>query len=160
MKNTAFATAYNADMLEAILSMNNWNDTEIICPDGTPVVVSPCYYGDKAPVRSDIEYYLVHGDMPWMGCDTLEKLADELNKHAEHVASLNAERAELREYFNTHEANGWSDDSWSWYSDWHKDLYGYRPHGHVCGVYVEPYKGACIANDYSEYTKINAVWAE
>lgn len=30
-------------------------------------------------------------------------------------------------------------DKWGFYSDWHKDVYGYRPHGIVCGVYINPY---------------------
>lgn len=30
-------------------------------------------------------------------------------------------------------------DNWGWYSDWHKDVFGYRPHDVVCGVYVSPY---------------------
>lgn len=30
-------------------------------------------------------------------------------------------------------------DRWGFYSDWHKDVYGYRPHDIVCGVYVSPY---------------------
>ena len=25
------------------------------------------------------------------------------------------------------------------YSDWHKDVFGFRPHGMVCGQYVSPY---------------------
>lgn len=28
---------------------------------------------------------------------------------------------------------------WSWYSDWHKDTFGYRPHGIVCGEYIRPW---------------------
>lgn len=30
-------------------------------------------------------------------------------------------------------------NNWDWYSDWHKDVYGYRPHGIVCGIYVNPH---------------------
>ena len=159
MKNTAFATAYNADMLEAIFSANNWGDTEIICPDGTPVLVTPCTYGEVAS-RDDVDYYLVYADIPWMGCDSLEKLAKELNEHADALKKQEASRARLLEYFKEHEASGWDDDSWGFYSDWHKDEYGYRPHGHVCGVYVEPYKGACISNEHSEYTKATVIRAE
>ena len=157
MKNSVKATAYNADMLEAIFTMNNWGETEIVCPDGTPVLVSPCYYGETATSRNDIEYYLVYADVPWMGANTIEKLANQLNKHGEYLAELTADRIEIRKFFDEHEQKGWDSDSWSFYSDWHKDLYGYRPHGHVCGVYVEPFKGACISNDYSEYTKVNAI---
>ncbi len=148
---TVFATAYNADMLEAIFSMNEWKETEITCPDGTVIAVSPCYYGEAPATREAIEYYLVYSDIPWNGCDSLEKLAKKINGHAEAVAELDKERKELRAYFEAHERNGWDSDSWSWYSDWHKDLYGYRPHGHVCGEYVEPYKGACLSDTHKKY---------
>lgn len=30
-------------------------------------------------------------------------------------------------------------ERWGFYSDWHKDVFGYRPHGVVCGKYVSPY---------------------
>ena len=30
-------------------------------------------------------------------------------------------------------------DLWGFYSDYHKDVFGYRPHAVVCGVYVSPY---------------------
>lgn len=158
--NTACSTAYNADMLEAIFTSNNWKETVIRTPDGVDVAVSPCYYGNGIPSRENVEYYLVYGDMPWMGCDSLEKLAKQLNEHANELAKLEAERAEIRAFFNEHQASGWNDDSWSWYSDWHKDLFGYRPHGYVCGTYVEPFKGACLVNDHSEYTKVTVVRAE
>jgi hypothetical protein len=29
---------------------------------------------------------------------------------------------------------------WGWYSDWHKDVFGYRPHGIVCGEYINPHR--------------------
>ena len=31
-------------------------------------------------------------------------------------------------------------DTWGWYSDWHKDVFGYRPHGIVCGEYINPHR--------------------
>lgn len=54
----------------------------------------------------------------------------------------------LREYFNKWFAGkSWEEirnneelyDNWGYYSDWHKDCFGYRPHGVVCGEYVRPY---------------------
>ena len=30
-------------------------------------------------------------------------------------------------------------ERWGFYSDYHKDVFGYRPHDIVCGVYVSPY---------------------
>ena len=41
------------------------------------------------------------------------------------------EEPRLREYFEQHiKGKAWeqiSGDRWDWYSDWHKDVFGYRP---------------------------------
>lgn len=74
-----------------------------------------------------------------MGGNRVQELVDEINNHAKLVEDLERERKELREYFDGGQADGWTQHDWSWYSDWHKDLYGYRPHGRVCGEYVRPW---------------------
>lgn len=125
--------------VERLLRMNGWEETVIVCPDGARVSVTPCGYGDITKL-SDCDYFLVHGDMPWMGGDKLEKVVDELNRHAELLAEQEAQKKKLREYFEAGQADGWTKHDWSWYSDWHKDLYGYRPHGYVCGEYVNPHR--------------------
>lgn len=125
--------------VERLLRMNNWEETVIVCPDGARASVIPCGYGDIHKL-SDCDYFLVYGDMPWMGGDKLEKVVDELNRHAELYAKQEEEKKKLREYFEAGQADGWTNYDWSWYSDWHKDLYGYRPHGRVCGEYVNPWK--------------------
>jgi hypothetical protein len=54
----------------------------------------------------------------------------------------------IKAYFNRHfKGKTWEEissneelcDCWDFYSDWHKDCYGYRPHGIVCGEYIRPY---------------------
>lgn len=126
------------DGVVAALAQNGWEDTTVHCPDGTPVTISPCSYVDIHSL-ADCDWFLVYGDLPWSGGSDLAKIVDELNRHEERVAEADEEKARLRAYFAAHELRGWDDDSWSWYSDWHKDCYGYRPHGHVCGEYVRPY---------------------
>lgn len=133
MKNLTVAAAQDA------IRANNFKDTAFTCDDGTIVTVVPCFYVDEPKSFDDIDYYLVYGGLPWMGDDKLEKVINEINNYSKLVAESDAEKAKLRAYFDDHQKNGWSDESWSWYSDWHKDVYGYRPHGFVCGVYVRPY---------------------
>lgn len=62
---------------------------------------------------------------------------------AEEDRYFNEEEPKLRAYFKEHiEGKSWDeidDDCWGWYSDWHKDVYGYRPHGIVCGEYINPH---------------------
>lgn len=49
----------------------------------------------------------------------------------------------IREYFTKHiKGKTWAEidpGMWSFYSDWHKDVFGYRPHGIVCGEYINPH---------------------
>ena len=49
----------------------------------------------------------------------------------------------IREYFKEHfEGKKWNEvdpELWQFYSDWHKDVFGYRPHGIVCGQYINPH---------------------
>lgn len=54
----------------------------------------------------------------------------------------------VRAFFEKHfEGKTWAEirnnpelyDAWGFYSDWHKDCFGYRPHDIVCGVYVRPW---------------------
>ena len=55
----------------------------------------------------------------------------------------------IREYFSKYfEGKTWEEigndeeliERWDWYSDWHKDVFGYRPHAIVCGTYVSPHR--------------------
>ena len=49
----------------------------------------------------------------------------------------------IREFFAKHiEGKTFEEidpDLWGSYSDWHKDVLGYRPHGIVCGEYINPH---------------------
>ena len=114
------------EFLIRIWEQNGWKDADILCPDGTPVTVIPCGYGDITKLE-DCDYFLVEGDMPWMGNDSLDKVVDELNRHSELVEESNKAKAELRAYYEQHQREGWDEYSYSFYSDWYKDWYGYRP---------------------------------
>lgn len=50
----------------------------------------------------------------------------------------------IREYFAKYiEGRTFSQidpEDWDFYSDWHKDVFGYRPHGIVCGEYINPHR--------------------
>lgn len=67
---------------------------------------------------------------------------------ADEQAYVTENEPKLRAYFKKYfEGKTWeqirSDEElwerWGGYSDWHKDVYGYRPHAVVCGVYVNPH---------------------
>lgn len=126
-----------------LLARNRWAKTKIVCPDGARAVVTPCGYGPNGygdiHSVSDCEFFLIDWDFSWSGEYNVEALVKTLNRHAELKAEHEDSKAKLRKFFDDHNASGWSDDDWDCYSDWHKDVYGYRPHGRVCGEYVRPY---------------------
>ena len=107
----------------------NWNDITLTMKcNNEEITISPCYYGDGIPTVSDIEYYLVYCSMPWSGNDSLEKIAKFLINYEKELNRQEEEKEKLHQYYvqyvNTSEMD------WDWYSDWHKDVYGYRPrHG-------------------------------
>lgn len=123
------------------LAENNWNTTEIKLADGSSVCITPCCSGPRSLIRTidDCEFFLVDSDITCLSDDNIDTIAENLTNITQLRAEDDKEKTRLHRYFEEHEENGWDSDSWGWYSDWHKDLYGYRPHGRVCGVYVNPH---------------------
>lgn len=76
----------------------------------------------------------------WMFVNEPEMLYDEA---AEEKRYREENEPKIREYFAEHfEGKTWDNidpERWDFYSDWHKDVFGFRPHGIVCGVYVSPH---------------------
>lgn len=118
---------------------NGFEEITVTCPDGAKATIVPMSYIDAKSVK-DCDYFLVYCDLPWMGHENLDKVIDELNHHEDFVREAEADKRELRAYFDEHQKTGWDDESWGFYSDWHKDCYGYRPHGYVCGEYINPHR--------------------
>lgn len=127
--------------LRTALTASNWNEIRFQMDNGDTLTISPCGY---APVLNEqnTEYYLISSDKtPNLGGETLEIIARQLANYEQHLQEQAAEKTKLRAYFDRYIATGkYDDEIWSFYSDWHKDVYGYRPHGIVCGVYVNPHK--------------------
>ena len=128
--------------IRAALTANNWRDTFMTMPNGDIVTITPCDYGNPLN-EQNTEYYLVFShSTPNLGGDTLEIIANQLAGYEQQLQELAAEKVELRAFFDRRIAPGNPHpDDWGFYSDWHKDVYGYRPHGMVCGVYINPHTG-------------------
>lgn len=127
------------EYLISLWEENGWEEVTVTLPDGAKASIVPMSYGSPKSV-ADCDYFLVYCDLPWMGGENLDKVIDELNRHEEFVRESDDDKAKLRTYFEDHQERGWDDDSWGFYSDWHKDLYGFRPHGYVCGEYINPHR--------------------
>lgn len=65
------------------------------------------------------------------------------NEYEEHQKYRAENEPKIRAYFAEHfEGRTWDKidpERWDFYSDWHKDVFGYRPHAIVCGEYVNPH---------------------
>ena len=102
--------------------------------------------GEMTAYRLYIDLYergeikTVYEFIQWVFVNEPEMLYDQA---AEEQKYREENEPKIREYFERNFAGKeWKDinpDDWSWYSDWHKDVFGYRPHGIVCGIYVSPH---------------------
>ena len=128
-------------IIRTALTATNWHDAQITMSNGDVITISPCGY-TKPLTEQTTEYYLMFSpNTPNLGGDTLDIIANQLSQYDRFLAEEAKEKAELRAYFDKYIANGDPEpERWDWYSDWHKDVYGYRPHGIVCGVYVNPHR--------------------
>lgn len=130
---------FTVEKMFQALKENDFDRTEFVLADGSHAWVTPCSYEDIHELK-DIEYFLVDCEgLPWLSGDTLDKVADNFNVILKLRNEADEEKIALRKYFEEGEKNGWETSDWGFYSDWHKDVYGYRPHGRVCGVYVNPH---------------------
>ena len=126
------------EVVQKALERTGFKETTIICPDGARAEITPCGCGVLRKIE-DCEYFLIYWDIPWGGEDNLEDLVKVLNNHEVLAKQQEDDKAKIRAYFEEHQKNGWTEDDWDWYSDWHKDVFGYRPHGMVCGEYIRPW---------------------
>lgn len=98
--------------------------------DGQKITIHPCVSCGCT------EYFLVYS-FEQTGFNTLEEVASYIDNYEEHKKEQLSEEEKIRKYFNEEISKGKGD--WDWYSDWHKDVFGFRPRGMVCGQYVSPY---------------------
>ena len=112
---------------------NNFTEDTIITmkSDNTQMTIRPCNFTGVA------EYFLVYASFENTGFHNIEAVANYIIKYDENKQQHNKEVEAITDYFNTKILQGGGD--WDWYSDWHKDVFGYRPHGMVCGEYVNPH---------------------
>jgi len=95
--------------------------------DGTKVRIVPmANYGYG-------EYWLAYG-FSRDGFETIDELANYILNYEDEKKAHQNEIDKITKYFNEEISQGKGD--WDWYSDWHKDVFGFRPHGMVCGQYI------------------------
>lgn len=121
--------ALKARIIASIASGKKGEITITMKYDGEEVDIVPVMFGERFET---IEYFLVYDRKRALsGGSTLEKVAAELSKYKERVAFVEDDKKKLHDFFIAHiEGRAWGDidpSDLDFYSDWHKDAYGYRP---------------------------------
>ena len=92
--------------------------------NGDKVTIDPCCYAEK-PSFEATEFYLIDSEsLPSTGRDTLDEVARYLLKYADLIKENDDDIERLKKYIREYG----KDSDWSWVSDYHKDLFGHRPH--------------------------------
>ena len=116
--------ALNKKIEEAIA--NGTNEINLtIKATGDKVKIILCGTADIKSVN-DIEYFLMECRFPWAGSSNIENIAKLLNNWQAKIDEEDEEKQKLRKYYEENYGTEKFDDDW--FSDWHKDVYGFRPH--------------------------------
>jgi len=79
--------------------------------------------------------------LEWMLGNRPEMIYNHIEEDAKYRAN---NEPKIRQFFAEHiEGKEWNEidpETLQFYSDWHKDVFGYRPHGIVCGEYINPHR--------------------
>lgn len=107
--------------------------------NGDPVRITPCSNSSDAIASiDDIVYYLVESpSLPWLGSEKIETIAKELNEYQQLLGQKEDDKVRLDNIrkrlqlahtvkLPPEEIEKW-EELFSFYSDYHKDVYGYRP---------------------------------
>ena len=125
------------DLIEKFIEAK-WKKIEVTCPDNVKLHITPCGYDEISSV-GDVDYFLVDGDLPWLGASNITQLVETINNHAELVIEQDNEKKDLQKFYKENIENNFSQENWNVYSDWHKDVYGYRPSKNASpGIYIDP----------------------
>lgn len=128
MDNTRFENA-KAKLLK-MLDDADWEKVTIKHECGDEIIITPC--GNGKLNAKNVEYFLCDSpELPWLGTDKIDNLVNELLGYEDLKKEHDEEKKKLAEYktkmLNAKTADDF-ESMYDWYSDWHKDVYGYRPY--------------------------------
>lgn len=116
--------ALNKKIEEAI--KNGTNEINLtVKATGDKVKIILCSMADIKSI-DDVEYFMMECRFPWAGSSKIEDIADLLNNWQARIDDENDDKLKLRKYYE--ENHGTREFDATWFCDWHKDLYGFRPH--------------------------------
>ena len=93
--------------------------------NGDRIRIRPCSYSLEITDIGQVDFYMFYSPtVNLTGGETLEYIADYLVNYEEYIEADKRSLRDLKKYIRE---NGEKTD-WSFVSDWHKDLFGHRPH--------------------------------
>lgn len=103
------------------------HDDQVTIPCGTDEKIYVSVFTHE-PVTDleDVEYFFISHPEANLCGGSIKDVIDTANNIDKYLTDFNDDMAKLKKYFEEHKDN-WDDDSWDFYSDWHKDIYGHRP---------------------------------
>lgn len=126
------AAEYKKEIIDSLKKAPANNlETYITMENGDELLIIPEGYGEIYDyIQQDkfdmIDYWLVEGgQLPYLGESKLDKLCDNLANYTNLVYDNEREKLDCKKYYDEHHND--PDFDWGYYSDWHKDLFGYRP---------------------------------
>lgn len=123
---------------------NGFKEATIKVGRGYEVTVTPCDISSYQELKAHQErvktdphpyfgYFLVDSyELPWLGGSDLDRVCKDLARYDELIAENESSKEKLlklRDKMLDAETLDEFQEMFDSYSDWHKDLYGYRPHG-------------------------------
>lgn len=109
---------------------NNWNEITITMKcDNAVVVITPCTMG-CVPMNKieDVDYFLMKcTTINTCGSENLDDIVKFLVNYEKEVKENETDIEKCRKYWEKHVKNSTDKYMDDFYSDWHKDLFGYRP---------------------------------
>ena len=127
---------FTKEMIKNACEQHAYNEFNVTMSNGDVLTISPCTPWGVQPTIDNVEYWLVYGPLPWLGCDNIDQLLTQLNGYTALLAEADEDKKKLKDFFEKHIQNQRpDDDTLSFYSDWHKDVFGFRPAYGTFGVH-------------------------
>ena len=113
---------------------NGWNPIHIN-PKGKfhSILITPCFDTDEHNENTVCFFMVDDPCINGLSTNDIDHLAKEIETYDKLYYEDIKQREELNEFYNKNiNRKPFNQDAWDFYSDWHKDIYGYRPHRRIC----------------------------
>ena len=125
---------YTKEMISQLCEQNNYQNFVLRMTNGDQLTITPCL-STNTHCMQDIEWWLVRAPIPFLDAATIEELINTLNHYETIVVNHANQKAQLKTFYLTNIYNKCaSPEIQDYYSDWHKDIFGFRPKYNCFGI--------------------------